>query len=92
MIPYALPGENVKMLVSKSLKGNDVGRGSVITRKHKCHVCHDFEASLKIIGLPKNNPILSAGFSCVVHLHTAIEEITIRKIRGEHLSNFTYPD
>ncbi len=32
-------------------------------------------------------PILSPGFSCMIHLHTAMEEIKITKIKAAYKTN-----
>jgi len=34
--------------------------------------------------LPKNNPVISQGFSCLIHLHTAVEEVVIKQIKGKY--------
>jgi len=71
----------VKILV-KNIKEADVFRGCIITRKDQCHVAYEIMAKVKILNLPSANPILSPGFSCMIHLHTSMEEVKISKIKA----------
>lgn len=82
-VPYALPGEIVKMKVKNITEAN-VSRGCMICDNDKCQVCYEFEATLKISDLPDGVPLLSSGYNCILHLHTAMEEITISKIKGNY--------
>lgn len=69
-------------MLCKGIQENDVSRGCVIVRKNKCHIANEFIAELKILNLPNESPLLSPGFTCMMHLHTSIEEISIKKIKG----------
>lgn len=39
-----------------------------------------FEAELDILELLEYKPILSKGYTCMIHIHTFAEEITIKDI------------
>jgi len=80
-VPYAKPGENIKIPI-KGIKETDVSRGCIICSKDRCKVCYEFEAKIKILELPEHKPIMSNGYSCVLHLHTSMENIKIKKIKG----------
>ena len=69
----ALCGEQVRMKV-KGVEEEDILNGFVLcSLKTPIRTVTAFEAQIAIIELPS---LLTAGFSCVMHVHTAIEEIT----------------
>ena len=55
----------------------------ITNKKESCVIVEQFEARIKIISLTENTPVMSSGFTCLIHLHTAKEEITIKKIKGK---------
>ncbi|BFZ56538.1 translation termination factor GTPase eRF3 [Savitreella phatthalungensis] len=69
----ALCGEQVRMKI-KGVEEEDILNGFVLcSAVRPIHTVTAFEAQIAIIELPS---LLTAGFSCVMHVHTAIEEIT----------------
>jgi hypothetical protein len=54
----------------------------MISRKEKCHITYEIMSRIRILNLPEANPILSPGFSCLIHLHTLLEEVKVTKIKG----------
>ena len=69
----ATSGDQVRLRI-KGVEEEDISIGFVLcTPKHPVHVVNSFEAQVAIIEL-KN--LLSAGYSCVMHVHTAVQEIT----------------
>ncbi|KAK9246774.1 P-loop containing nucleoside triphosphate hydrolase protein [Lipomyces tetrasporus] len=69
----AVCGEQVKLRL-KGVEEEDVQVGFVLSSvDHPVHTVIAFEAQIAIIELKS---ILSAGFTCVIHVHTAIEEVT----------------
>jgi len=57
----------------------------MITNKtNSCIITHELLVRIKIINLPENTPVMSSGFKCVFHLHTAKENIKVKKIRGKY--------
>ncbi|KAK9377959.1 P-loop containing nucleoside triphosphate hydrolase protein [Lipomyces chichibuensis] len=69
----AVCGEQVKLRL-KGIEEDDVQVGFVLSSvDYPVHTVTAFEAQIAIIELKS---ILSAGFTCVIHVHTAIEEVT----------------
>lgn len=65
-------GEQVRLRL-KNVEEEDVSTGYVLTSTlHPVHTVTKFEAQVAIVELKS---ILSSGFSCVMHVHTAIEEV-----------------
>ena len=76
-VPYALPGENIRIRCKGIDSENEVNRGNILcSNDNLCLVFNVFEAEIQILELP-NNLIIADGFSCVLHYHTFIEECTI---------------
>lgn len=48
--------------------------------KEPCRAITKFKAQFKIIELIEERPVLTAGYKCVIHLHTAIEECEISQL------------
>lgn len=72
-IPYATCGEQVRMKV-RGIEEEDVMPGFVLcSPKRLVHCVSAFEAQINIVDLKS---ILSAGFNCVLHVHSATEEVT----------------
>ncbi len=80
-VPYAKPGENVKFQV-KGIKENDVSRGCLVVSKPLAQITKNLEVKLHMLELPETQKIISAGYSCIMHLHTSMEVVTITKIKG----------
>lgn len=81
-VAYAVPGENVKL----KIKGNEdmdfLKRGNVICGvQYLCFVCFEFEAEVQMLQLLDTRPIVSDGYKCIMHLHIAMEEITITSVK-----------
>ncbi|KAF8465908.1 P-loop containing nucleoside triphosphate hydrolase protein [Kalaharituber pfeilii] len=72
-IPGATCGDQVRLRV-KGVEEEDVVPGFVLTsRKNPVNCVTTFEAQIHIIDLKS---ILTAGFQCVMHVHTTIQEVT----------------
>lgn len=39
-------------------------------------------AKIKLLDLPEQKKIVSEGFACVMHLHTAVEEVEISAVEA----------
>ena len=77
---YSNPGENVKIKV-KVAEEIDVNRGYVICDVHSvCHTGFEFKADVQFLELPDTKMIITAGYRCVMHLHTAIEECEVSEV------------
>lgn len=76
-VDMAICGEQVKLRI-KGVEEEDISAGFVLTSpKNPIKSATKFVAQIAIVELKS---IISAGFSCVMHLHTAIEEVTITKL------------
>lgn len=73
----AFCGEQVRMKL-KGVDEDDISAGYVLTSKeHPVHTVTRFAAEVAIVELKS---ILSAGYTCVMHVHTAQEEVTFTKL------------
>jgi len=74
------PGENVR-ITAQGVRPDTISTGFVICDEaHALKPVSKFEAQIFIVGLLQHKPIFSAGYECVLHIHTATEEVTILKI------------
>lgn len=76
-VDMAVCGEQVKLRI-KGVEEEDISAGFVLTSpKNPIKNVTRFVAQIAIVELKS---IMSAGFSCVMHVHTAIEEVHITKL------------
>ena len=76
-VPYALPGENIRIRCKGIDSENEVNRGNILcSNDNLCLIFNVFEAEIQLLELP-DNLIIAEGFSCMLHYHTFIEECTI---------------
>lgn len=72
-IPTAQCGDQVRMRI-RGVEEEDIQPGFVLcSPKRPVHCVAAFEAQIHLLELKS---ILSAGFNCVLHVHSAIEEVT----------------
>lgn len=72
-VPIAQCGDQVRLRL-KGVEEEDILPGFVIcSPKRLVHNVAEFEAQIRILDLKS---ILSSGFNCVLHVHSAIEEVT----------------
>ncbi|KAH8666302.1 P-loop containing nucleoside triphosphate hydrolase protein [Xylariales sp. PMI_506] len=72
-IPIGQCGDQVRMRL-RGIEEEDILPGFVLcSPKRLVHCVSEFEAQIRILELKS---ILSAGFNCVLHVHSAIEEVT----------------
>lgn len=79
-VEYARPGENiqVKML---HLEEEMITSGSVLCiRETPMPASQLFEAEMDVLDLLEYKPIISKGYTCMIHIHTYSDEITIKDI------------
>ncbi|QFZ29415.1 putative eukaryotic peptide chain release factor GTP-binding subunit [Clavispora lusitaniae] len=75
---WAYSGEQIRLKI-KGVEEEDVQQGYVLTSlKNPVKTVTRFEAQIAIVELKS---ILSNGFSCVMHLHTAIEEVKFIELK-----------
>lgn len=76
-IPGAICGEQVKLKL-KGIDEEDIQLGFVLTSsKNPIKAVTRFEAQVAFVEIKS---IMTAGFSCVMHVHTAVEEVTFVKL------------
>ena len=72
-VPAASCGDQVRMRI-RGVEEEDILPGFVLcSPKRPVHCVSAFEAQIALLELKS---ILSAGFNCVLHVHSAIEEVT----------------
>lgn len=72
-IPGAISGEQVKIKL-RGIEEEDIQIGFVLTSaKNPIKAVTRFEAQVAIVEVKS---ILTTGYSCVMHVHTAVEEVT----------------
>lgn len=76
-IPHATCGEQIRMRI-RGVEEEDIMPGFVLcSPKRLVHCVSAFEAQINIVDLKS---ILSAGFNCVLHVHSATEEVTFEAL------------
>ena len=76
-VPYALPGENIRIRCKGIDSESEVNRGNILcSNDNLCLTFNVFEAEIQVLELP-NNLIIAEGFNCILHYHTFIEECSI---------------
>lgn len=72
-VPHAACGEQVRLRI-KGVEEEEIFPGFVLcSPKRPVHMVNQFEAQIRLLEL---SSILSAGFNCVLHVHSATEEVT----------------
>merc|ERR1711879_543107 len=65
----------------KDISTSDISQGFVLcSADHELPVMCEFEAQLAIVDLLSTKPIMSAGYSAVIHVHTCTEEIVVEEL------------
>jgi len=71
----AMPGENVKLKIS-GIEEEDVSPGFVLcSMDDVCNTGRVFDAQIVVL---EYKSIISSGYSCVMHIHSCVEEVTIK--------------
>jgi len=78
-VPYAKPGECVRIKVKGIDNENLIDRGNVIcSTDDVCPTFNCFEAEMQILDIPDGKKgIMASGYTCMMHFHTIIDEISI---------------
>ena len=76
-VAHVVCGENVKIKL-KGVEEDEVSSGFVLCCPQKpCSVAKKFQAHVAIL---ETKSIICNGYSCVMHIHTAMEDVTVRAI------------
>lgn len=88
VVKVAYPGENVQIKLNVADE-ESVQRGNVLChRDSMMPVTEIFEAEMDILDLLDYKPILSKGYTCIMHIHTYNDEIVIKDIvRTEEIND-----
>ena len=69
-------------MLLKGIEDDYVYKGDIICSNHNfCYICNEFEAEVFLTHIPKHKSIMSNGYACVIHLHSAMEEVFIKEIK-----------
>lgn len=77
---YANAGENVKLKI-RIPEEIEIWKGYVICDIHDdCHANTEFKAIVEFLDLLEKKPIVTKGYQCILHIHTAVEECVISEV------------
>lgn len=80
-VSHATVGESVTVKLSNNISEEDLRKGFVLCPFNgPVRPVIKFKAQFKILELVEGRPVLTAGYRCVVHFHTAIEDCEITKL------------
>ncbi|ESS29882.1 putative elongation factor Tu [Toxoplasma gondii RUB] len=79
-VAFAKPGENVRIKLM-GVDEDQLGNGMMLCPVNDpCPVVTSFVGRLGIVELLEHRPLVTAGYSCVLHAHTAREEVVLNKL------------
>lgn len=82
-VGYASVGENVRIKLL-GCEEDALGSGTILCGPDSlCPVATKILAYVKVMELLEHRPLLTAGYTCVMHVHTAREEVMLGKILGK---------
>jgi len=89
-VSFARPGENVQIKLIHIDDENMINKGDVITgRDQQMPVTMLFEAEIELFELLDYKPIVSKGYTCIMHCHTFADECVIKDIISCQEKNHT---
>lgn len=86
IITYAKPGENVRVVVRCGQVEEDaISRGCVLQspKDAPMPVTDEFVAQIQVMELLEHKSLFSAGSTAILHMHTAVEELTVIRLLDE---------
>lgn len=80
VVDHARPGENVQIKLNH-VEVDQVFSGNVLSAR-ECPMPSSqlFEAELDLLELLEYKPIMSKGYTCMIHIHTFSDEVSIKDI------------
>lgn len=82
-VSRALAGENVKVVL-KGVSDDQLQQGIVLSSVEDPVPCVSrFIAQVQLLELLETKPIVSVGYNCMIHLHTTVEPVTVKKLFEE---------
>jgi len=77
-LTVAKPGENIRIITKSGIDEEVISRGSVICPLDKSPISTtDFVGQIQILELLEHKSLFSAGYECILHVHTAVEEVSV---------------
>lgn len=77
-VDVAKPGENVHLKI-KGVEEEECIAGFVLSAADKpCRRSKEFEAQVVVLPLLEHKPIITAGYQCVLHIHSLAVECAVR--------------
>lgn len=76
----ARPGENLRLRLS-GIEEEEISAGFVLSDRYNLvPVVHQFEAQIAVMDLLEHKPILTGGYTAILHLHSIVEECEVTKL------------
>ena len=89
-VAFARPGENVQIKLIHIDNEEMINKGDVITsRDQQMPVTMLFEAEVELFELLDYKPIVSKGYTCMMHCHTFADDCVIKDIMSCQVKNNT---
>jgi len=80
-VSHATVGENITVKIGGGLSEEDLRRGFVLCpAADPARALLKFKAQFKILDLVEERPLLTAGYRCVIHFHTAVEDCEVTRL------------
>jgi len=81
LIPYAKSGENIKFKLKGLEDENLISRGNIVCGGDaQCPIFDTFKAKIDVVRLIKEKPIIAKGYNCMMHIHSAAEEVEFQEV------------
>ena len=79
-VEYAAPGENVQIKINVA-DDEQIQRGFVLCQRDQLMPATEiFEAEVQVLDLVEYKPILTKGYTCMMHIHTYHDEVILKDI------------
>jgi len=83
-VKYAKTGESVRLKIKGVENESEIQSGNIICAVDSlCPVFNVFEAEVMFLELIEHKPIISNGYSCIIHIHTIEEECIIDQVLAQ---------
>jgi len=80
-VPYARPGENVKVKLLHLDNDGSVNPGDVLCHQDEIvPTAEIIEADVEVLELLTYKPIFCRGYTAILHMHTLAEECIVKEI------------
>jgi peptide chain release factor subunit 3 len=79
-VAHARPGEAIRLKL-KGVEEEQVCKGFVLCPlKQPLPPCTRFKAQVLVLELLEQRPLITAGYQCILHVHTDVQECVIKKL------------